>query len=80
MQRDGSAKLIFWYLMRVVSNSAPRVDGTQMPNENFEPEFIDAREAIAKITKPDHRQVVKLAVELVENGMTMTDHRPAFNP
>lgn len=79
MQKDGSAKLIFWYLMRVVSNSAQRVAGTQMPNEDFEPEFVAAREAIEKMTKPDYKSVIKLAVDLVENGMTMTDHRPAFN-
>jgi 8-oxo-dGTP pyrophosphatase MutT (NUDIX family) len=78
MQKDGCAKLIFWYLMRVVSNST-RVDGTQMPNEDFEVEFVDAREAIEKMTKPDYKSALKLAVELVENGMTMTNHRPAFN-
>ncbi|KXN86929.1 hypothetical protein AN958_09524 [Leucoagaricus sp. SymC.cos] len=80
MQKDGSAKLIFWYLMRVVSNSAPRLDGTQMPNEDFEPEFVDAREAIGKITKPDYKTVAKLAVDLIENSMTMSENQPAFNP
>lgn len=78
--KDGSVKLIFWYLMRVVSNSASRVQGTQMPNEDFDPEWVDAREAVRKLTSLDHRNVAKLAVDLVENGLTMTDHRPVFNP
>jgi len=78
-ERDGSAKVIFWYLMRVVSNSTPRVQGTQMPNEDFESVFVDAREAVRKLTKPEYQGVAKLAVDLVENAMTMTDHRPIFN-
>ncbi len=78
-QRDGCAKVIFWYLMRVASNSAPVVQGSQMPNEDFEPVFLDAREAVRKLTKPEYQGVAKLAVDLVENAMTMTDHRPIFN-
>lgn len=78
-ERDGSAKVIFWYLMRVVSNSTPMVQGTQMPNEDFEPVFVEAREAVRKLTRPEYQGVAKLAVDLVENAMTMTDHRPVFN-
>lgn len=78
--KDGSGKLIFWYLMRVLSNATPRMEGTQMPNEDFDPIFVDAREGIQMLTKPDYQSVAKLAVELVENGMTRTEHRPSFNP
>lgn len=79
MQKDASVKLIFWYLMRVVSSSAPKVDGTQMPNEDFESEFVSAREAVKRMSRPDHKNIVKLAVDLVEKSMATTDHKPVFN-
>ncbi|KAF9454592.1 hypothetical protein P691DRAFT_717096 [Macrolepiota fuliginosa MF-IS2] len=80
MLKDGSMKVILWYLMRMVSNSAPMVQGTQMANEDFESMWVGARDAARILTRPDYRNVAKLAAELVENGMTMSDHRPAFNP
>jgi 8-oxo-dGTP pyrophosphatase MutT (NUDIX family) len=79
-QKDGSLKLIFWYLMRVLSNSAPRMERTQMPNEDFDSMFVDAREGINMLTKPEYQNVARSAVELVERAMASPDNRPSFNP
>jgi 8-oxo-dGTP pyrophosphatase MutT (NUDIX family) len=79
-QKDGSLKLIFWYLIRVLSNSAPKMERTQMPNEDYDSMFVDAREGINMLTKPDHQKVARSAVELVESAMASPDNRPVFNP
>lgn len=79
-QRDGSLKLIFWYLMRVLSNSAPRMERTQMPNEDFDSMFVGAREGINMLTEPVYQNIARSAVELVEKAMASTDHCPSFNP
>ena len=68
-------KFIWWFISRTPESGALWTDGTQTPNENFKPLFIDAdvdiedkdalEAATARPTYADDREILKMAIQLV---------------
>lgn len=64
------AKIIFWYISEVVGDGK-KVEGTQMDTENFASEFMDAEEAIQKLTFKADQDIAAKGLEIVRNSGTM---------
>ncbi|KAG8968941.1 hypothetical protein FRC03_005486 [Tulasnella sp. 419] len=60
-------KIVWWFIAEVVGEHQK---GTQMPTEDFESVFLNADEAIIKLTRETDRDAVKRAVGLVRRTRT----------
>ncbi|KAF7793118.1 hypothetical protein EIP86_004227 [Pleurotus ostreatoroseus] len=59
-------KVMWWFVTRV-QDGTRKVEGTQMASENYESHFLEANEAIAKLTFEGYRDIAKKALELVRS-------------
>ncbi|KAJ3540970.1 hypothetical protein NMY22_g4082 [Coprinellus aureogranulatus] len=68
--KDGSVKTIWWYLTWLKSNSAERVEGVAMANEEgYVSEFMDVPVAVEIYKGTKFEEIVVKAVELVTNTL-----------
>ncbi|KAG8865208.1 hypothetical protein FRB96_000098 [Tulasnella sp. 330] len=56
-------KFVWWFITQVTSTE--RSIGTQMDSEDFDPQFVDADQAVIALSRPGDRDVVTRALELV---------------
>lgn len=63
---DKGSKLIFWYICKVLDPGAEKIEGTQMESENFESHFLDAEEAIQRLTFEADREIGRAAYAIVK--------------
>lgn len=66
----GGAKMIMWYISEVVGDGK-KVEGTQMDTENFASEFMDAEEAIQRLTFKGDQDIAAKALDIVMNTGTL---------
>lgn len=59
-------KVMWWYVARV-RDGAGKVEGTQMASENYESHFLEASEAIARLSIEGYRDIAKQALGLVQS-------------
>lgn len=58
------AKVIWWYVAKV-RDGATKVEGTQMAAENYESHFLEASEAVSRLSFEGYQDIARLALELV---------------
>lgn len=61
----GDIKIIFWFIAKA-EDGASKVHGTQMATENFESTFVDAHEAVERLTFESDRDIVRRALVSVD--------------
>ncbi|KAG8863844.1 hypothetical protein FRB96_007681 [Tulasnella sp. 330] len=61
--RDKHAKFIWWFVAQITGSK--REEGTQMANESFDVEFVDADEAVGKLSRVGDKDVASRAIKLV---------------
>jgi len=62
-------KIIFWFIAKA-EDGVEKVHGTQMESEDFESTFMDAQEAVEKLTFECDRDIVRRALSLVVGNFT----------
>lgn len=60
-------KFIWWFIARVKEGHGEKVEGTQMANESYESHFFDIGDALTRLSFPADRDIVTLAVQIVED-------------
>lgn len=63
--RDKHAKFIWWFVAQITG--LEREEGTQMANESFDVEFVDADEAVGKLSRVGDKDVASRAIKLVRD-------------
>ena len=58
--------MLWWYVARV-KDGASKVAGTQMAAENYESHFLDADEAVARLSFVGYQDIARQALELVRS-------------
>lgn len=66
-----NVKFVWWFITQITSTE--RSLGTQMDSEDFDPQFVDADEAVGELSRPGDRDVVSRALELVRNTKAKSD-------
>ena len=61
---EGDIKVIFWFIAKA-EEGLDKVHGTQMAAENFASTFVDAQEAVGRLTFENERNIVRRALALV---------------
>lgn len=59
-------KLIWWFITRVSKDGDEKVEGTQTDTEEFDSQFVDAEEAIARLTFQGDKDIAIQALAIVE--------------
>jgi hypothetical protein len=57
-------KIIFWFIAKA-EDGVDKVQGTQMATENYDSTFVDAQEAVGRLTFESDRDIVRRALALV---------------
>ncbi|KAF5366292.1 hypothetical protein D9758_005790 [Tetrapyrgos nigripes] len=69
-QGDKGAKMTWWYIS-IIKGDGKKVEGTQMGSENFESEFIDADEALSRLTFKGDQAVAAQALAIVRKTLAL---------
>lgn len=72
----GGVKTIWWYVA-VAEGDAAKVEGTQMSNEDYESQFLDADVAVERLSLDTQREVVKRALKVIHDGLEAWGNRTA---
>jgi hypothetical protein len=65
---DKGVKMTWWYIS-IIKGDGKKVEGTQMESENFESEFIDADEAVSRLTFKGDQAVAAQALTIVRRTL-----------
>lgn len=60
------AKVIWWFVARI-KDGASKVHGTQMATENYESHFLEAEQAISRLSFQGYRDIAQQAFDLVKS-------------
>lgn len=61
---NGDIKIIFWFIAKA-DDGVDKEQGTQMATEDFDSTFVDAQEAVGRLTFESDREIVRRALALV---------------
>jgi len=68
LDREG-CKFIWWFIARVKSHGAEKVEGTQTESEDYVSEFFDADDAVEKVSHEWGRHALEQALEVVKDNV-----------
>ncbi|KIJ68719.1 hypothetical protein HYDPIDRAFT_71244, partial [Hydnomerulius pinastri MD-312] len=60
---EKGTKIVFWFL--TIAKDVPKEEGTQTDSEDYHSEFVDAREAVGKLTFQDDQDIARKALSLI---------------
>ncbi|KAF9078017.1 hypothetical protein BDP27DRAFT_1412930 [Rhodocollybia butyracea] len=67
---EEGVKIISWYISELAGDGQ-KVEGTQMATESFASEFLDAEEAIQRLTFKSDQDIAAKALEIVKDTGTL---------
>jgi len=70
-------KLIWWFMTRAIGE---KMEGTQMASESFDSHFVNADEAVERLTFADDRDIVRQALVAVRDTEASQGGKRVFLP